>query len=374
VLECYAPDQKLRWQLHGLTFVDMGDFDPADETRLFTKEERFSINHTKPPGQDWTYEDYTVDAKYDEDPRRNIWSAGAWARRFAGHPFLFVNDMNSERLQVYRFANQEASGSALPCGLFSGKHLADKKHPNWPPNQPAKGEWCWRDQNGDDKFAAAEFLQRSQDEPSAQGWWVDAKGDVWRASEKQGIRCFPFAGLDGAGIPEWAWDKPQAFPHPAEFQEVKRLRYDAVSDVMYLGGTTKEHKNQHWKPMGPVIARYDHWRKERKLVWSITMPYAQGSQGHESCEPMGFDVAGDYLFVPYTGASKITGFKTGHVEVCKTSDGTAVGWMEPSAEIGEIGLQDIRECLTARKLADGRYAILLEDDFKSKLVLYRWRP
>ena len=98
LLECYGTDQKLRWQLHGLTFVDMGDFDPADETRLFTKEERFSISHSKAPGQDWIYEDYTVDAKYEEDPRRHIWSAGAWARRMAGSPFLFVNDMNAERL------------------------------------------------------------------------------------------------------------------------------------------------------------------------------------------------------------------------------------------------------------------------------------
>jgi hypothetical protein len=374
LLECYTPDQKLRWKLHGLTFVDMADFDPADETRLFTKEERFQIDHKKPPGKDWTYEDYTVDAKYDEDPRRHIWSAGAWARRIAGHPFLFVNDMNSERLQVYRFTTRDGSGSAIPCGLFSGKHLTEKKYPNWPPNQPAQGEWCWCDRNGDGKFTAGEYLQRTQNEPSAQGWWVDTKGDVWRASEKAGIRCVAFAGLISDGVPEWHWEKPQTFPHPTEFQEVKRLRYDAASDVMYLGGTTKEHKNQHWKPMGPVIARYDNWRKDPKLRWSITLPYAQGSQGHESCEPMGFDVAGDYLFVPYTGASKSTGFKTGHVEVFKTSDGSAVGWMEPSAEIGEIGLQDIRECLTARKLADGRYAILLEDDFKAKLVLYRWRP
>ena len=275
---------------------------------------------------------------------------------------------------MYRFANKEATGSAIPCGLFSGKHLSDKKHPNWPPHQPAQGEWCWRDANGDGKFTAEEFQARPKDEPSAQGLWVDAKGDVWRASEKDGICCFRFVGLNGAGIPEWAWDKPERFPHPVEFMEVKRLRYDPASDVMYLGGTTKEHKNQHWKPIGPVIARYNNWRKDRKLAWTITLPYAKGSQGHESCEPMGFDVAGDYLFVPYTGASKATGFKTGHVEVCKTSDGAAVGWMEPSAEIGEIGLQDIRECLTARKLADGRYAILLEDDFKAKLVLYRWRP
>ena len=96
-----------------------------------------------------------------------------------------------------------------------------------------------------------------------------------------------------------------------------------------LGGTTVEHKNQHWKPMGPVICRYDHWSKpERKLRWRKVAPYAQGSKGHESCEPMGFDVAGDYLFVPYTGASKELGFSTGHIEVFKAGDGRSAGHFE----------------------------------------------
>ena len=60
---------------------------------------------------------------------------------------------------------------------------------------------------------------------------------------------------------------------------------------------------------------------------------------------MGFDVAGDYLFVPYTGASREAGFSTGHIEVFRLADGAGVGHMEPSRELGEIGLQDIRECL-----------------------------
>ena len=124
--------------------------------------------------------------------------------------------------------------------------------------------------------------------------------------------------------------------------------------------------------MGPVLARYDGWlRGERTLRWRVTLPYASGSSGHESCEPMGFDVAGDFVFVPYTGASKKDGVKTGRVEIFRTSDGSAVGHIEPGPEVGEIGLQDIRETLTAHRRADGEYVVLLEDDFKSKVVMYR---
>ncbi len=144
---------------------------------------------------------------------------------------------------------------------------------------------------------------------------------------------------------------------------------------MIIGGTTDEHKNQHWKPMGPVIARYDDWGKPlQRLRWLIVAPYEKGSKGHSSCEPMGFDVAGDFIFVPYTGASKAMKFSTGHIEVFSIDDGKTIGFMEPDAEIGEIGLQDIRECLRAIKRKNGEYVIFLEDDYKSKILVYCWRP
>jgi hypothetical protein len=157
--------------------------------------------------------------------------------------------------------------------------------------------------------------------------------------------------------------------------KIKRLRYDPTTDTMYLGGTTEEHGNRHWKPMGPVIARYDHWTTpDPKPRWTIVSPYARGSRGHESCEPMGFDIAGDYLFVPYTGASREQKFATGHIEVFRLADGAGVGSMEPSREIGEVGLQDIRECLRAHRRNDGSYVVFLEDDAKSKVLMYRWTP
>lgn len=155
---------------------------------------------------------------------------------------------------------------------------------------------------------------------------------------------------------------------------MKRLRYDAASDTLYLGGTTAKDKNQHWKPMGPVLARYDGWlHGERKLRWRITLPYTIGSRGHESCEPMGLDVAGDFIFVPYTGASKKDGVKTGRVEIFQTGDGHSVGHVEPGENVGEIGLQDIRETVTAHRRANGEYIVLIEDDYKSKIVMFRIR-
>ena len=373
VLESYRlADGALNWRLLGLTFVDMGDVDAASDTDVFTKEEHFRLDYAQPAGREWSYAGDTIGRfKYPQDPRLHIWSAGAWVRRIGGQRVLFVNDMNGERLQVYRFAPQTDGEVAIPSGLFAKKHLAEKDA--WPPNQPEKGAWIWRDADGNGAFDAGEFATNGDsDAPAAQGWWVDRAGGVWLATETQGVRYFPAQGLDARGNPQWSFATMQTFPPPDGFREVKRLRYDTASDTLYLGGTTAEDKNQHWKPMGPVLARYDGWlRGARTQRWRITLPYARGSSGHESCEPMGFDVAGDFLFAPYTGASKKDGVKTGRVEIFHTADGRAVGHVEPGEAVGEIGLQDIRETLTAHRRADGEYLVLLEDDYKSKVVMYR---
>jgi hypothetical protein len=381
VLESYDPRGHLRWRLLGLEFVDMADADPATGVSdVFTKEEHFRLDpNAGGPGREWGYAGYTVDRfRFPDDPRLHIWSAGAWVRRLDGERFLFVNDMNAEHLQVYRF---EPDGEiAVPCALFAKRHIRQEKSPNWPPHQPDRGAWAWIDADGDGRFDAGEYAPLAAagaDLPAAQGWWVDATGDVWLATERDGIHLFTREnGLNPKGVPTWD-TRPEVFPHPRAFDRVKRLRYDPATDAMFLGGTTAEHANQHWKPMGPAIARYDAWRagpRGPSPRWRVVAPYAKGSSGHESCEPMGFDLAGDYLFVPYTGASRAHGVATGHVEVLRAADGSGVGSMEPSPEVGEIGLQDVRECLRAVVQPDGAIAVFLEEDWKSKILVYRWRP
>ena len=367
VLESYDANQKLNWRLFGLNFVDMADVDPTDDTQIFTKEERFSYDYAKTGTEAWKYEAYTVNPwKNANDPRLKLWSAGAWVRRIGGQKFLFVNDMNAEWQQVYRFDGE----ISVPHALFAKKRI---NKDGWPQNEPAKGEWIWIDKIRNGAFDTGEYDARDSDAPNSQGQWVDDNGGVWLATEKQGLRYFPCEVKNN--LPYWNYASMQTFPHPQEFDEVKRVRYDVKTDTLYLGGTKGEDKNQHWKPMGPVIARYDGWLKgDKKRRWQMVAPYQKGSSGHESCEPMGFDVAGDYIFVPYTGAGKQIGYKTGHIEVFRADNGQSVGWMEPGADIGEIGLQDIRECLRAHQRKDGEYIVFLEDDYKAKILMYRWKP
>ncbi|HYW79158.1 MAG TPA: hypothetical protein VE890_06245, partial [Thermoguttaceae bacterium] len=335
--------------------------------------------YAKSRGAEWRYAGYTLHRfKYPQDPRLHLWSAGAWVRRIGERRILFVNDMNGEHLQVYRFQPETDGQIAIPGGMFAKRRIEERKSPDWPPHQPERGEWIWRDANGNGAFDVDEFAGNGDnDTPASQGWWVDTSGNVWLATQRQGIRFLPVQGLDTHGNPIWDFANMRVFPHPEGFDEVKRVRYDPATDVLYLGGTTTDHKNQHWKPMGPVVARYDHWlqtdgRSPRR--WTLVAPYSQGSSGHMSCEPMGFDVAGDYLFLPYTGASREDHVTTGRIEVFRVDDASSVGHFEPSEDVGEIGLQDIRECLRAHRRSNGEYLIFLEDDYKAKVVIYRWSP
>jgi len=79
--------------------------------------------------------------------------------------------------------------------------------------------------------------------------------------------------------------------------------------------------------------------------------------------------AGDSLVL--YGASKADS-QAGRVESF-TRRCRNVGHLD-GGDVGEIGLQDIRECLVAHRRADGEFIVFLEDDYKSKVVMYRLAP
>ena len=406
---------KLNWRLFGLCFIDCATLDPDDETFAYTKEDRYKIDWSREPGKEAVFLGSTtlwLGSQANERPvfdfRHKIGDSGpVWVRNLDRKKFLFVGDMNSVRLQVYRLDSDLYGHPVYPVALFSPQRFLkrDRSGPvDWLPNQPEKGEWIWS--NSQQGFGTIgtkpeEFLSQEREAPRIEGWCIERNGDIWQATLDKGLRRFLYQGLDRIDNPIWNFENMDVFPHPAEFTQVKRIRYDAKTDTLYLGGCAMvdgvEYKNQHWKPMGPVVCRYDHFlanslgasiiREKRedndsrerdsgglhpRLGWKIVLPYVKGSKGHESCEPMGFDIAGDYMFVPYTGSSKEHGVKHGRVEVYRLSDGTPVGWMEPDPKtVGEIGLQDMRECLSAHRLKSGEYVIFLKDDYKAKVVMYR---
>ena len=77
-------------------------------------------------------------------------------------------------------------------------------------------------QNIVDYFLKIDGIEgESTDAPAYQGWWVDADGAIWVATETRGLRSFPVHGLDAHGIPQWPATGLKVFPHPAGFKQVK---------------------------------------------------------------------------------------------------------------------------------------------------------
>ncbi len=372
VLESYAPDGALRWRRCGLFFVDLPDLDAESERVIYSKEERFTVDFAKPAGQQAAYAAYTANPwKYPDDPRLHIWSANAWFLKLQGVPLLFVSNMGQDYVQAYRFSPATDGETAIPAALFA-KRPAKVKEDGWPRGQPASGAWCWSDVNGDGAMQAGEYEPVEKEGGGCM--FVDAQGTLWRVFS-EAAHGAAFKGFTAKGVPQWAWKEARAAARPAELSELRRFKVDAARDIAAFGGDAGEDKHQHWKPMGPAVAVYrDVLKGSPVKLWSAVLPYSKGSQGHESSEPMSFEIAGDYLFVCYTRGLKEENVKYAFVKVFGLRDGTFIGNLVPERVTGELGLLDLEDAVRVRPLRDGSYLVFLEDDYKAKSVMLRWRP
>jgi len=80
--------------------------------------------------------------------------------------------------------------------------------------------------------------------------------------------------------------------------------------------------------------------------------------------------ARDYVF---TGGWK----ERGRVFVNRLTDGAAVGVFEPGPTVGGIentGWIDILTGTSAFQRQDGEYLVFVEEDYRAKVLLYRWKP
>lgn len=368
-LRKFSPSGKLQWQLLGLIFVDNADTDPKSDGRtVFTKHEEYWMDYSKPAGKQWTYKAYTLNPfKYPQDPRLHTIADGTIFRRIQGQPFLFLTDMFDSKLQIYRFQPATDGHVAIPAGLFVGTN--EKNQPsisgNWPPYQPHQGEWIWRDSNGNGAFDQNEY-DRSQDYPYIGGWWIDSKGDIWKTLRtKDGIRRYPFQGLDRQGNPIYNYRSMQKDKTPSLFRDLRRIEYFPATDTMYLSGFTHEHPSvgDDTKVVGSEIVRFDNWSLgNRTPRWRTVVPY--DTTGKREVATASMSVAGDYVFA-------VT-FKTAEVYVYKADTGKLVHKFGPGPEVGrESGWIDIPYGIRGFRRANGEYLLFVEENGKGKVIVYR---
>ncbi|MFM0641885.1 hypothetical protein PQQ63_34940 [Paraburkholderia metrosideri] len=368
LIESYAPDGKQRFSLQGLLFVDGAQFVDGEPPSVYSGSKRFTLDLTRPAGEEWSYAGYTADRfRYPYDPYFHLYLGGQrgmpLVRDVRGHRLLYTTDMYSSFLRIYRFtADRE---TAIPSGLFSQSHIDGA----WPPNQPAQGEWIWRDASGKGDFSSGAFDQNtgSTDAPQMRAWWVDSQGDIWQGTESQGIRSFPLQGFDRVGNPVYRYTAMRQYPPPAPFYRIARLNYFPADDTMFVSGSTPAHPfiQDNWNSAGSQLARYDHWKNGKPLLRYIIGLPDRGAPDWSSIS--GFAVAGDYVFAIET--------RSAIVRVYDRATGRDVGRLEPGKEVGSTsGWIDVPMPLTAHRLASGEYLVLVEEDAHGKALMYRFTP
>jgi hypothetical protein len=370
-LRKFSPSGKQLWQLHGLLFVDNADADPkTDGVDVFTKQEHFLIDYSKPSGKQWTYKAYTLNPfKYPQDPRLHTSPDATFVRRIKGKPFLFLTDMYSSFVQIYRFNPAKDGKVAIPAGMFVGTHGGGEKSipGNWPAHQPEKGEWIWRDGNGNGAFDKDEY-DKSEDYPYIGGWWVDSKGDVWKTLRTQdGIRRYPLQGLDANGNPIYTYASMQKQKTPSIFTDLRRIEYFPETDTMYLSGFTQQNPaiGDDTKVAGSEIARFDNWSKGNFTPsWRIVIPY--DTTGKREVATAAMSVTGDYVFAVTV--------KTAEVYVYNAKTGAMVKKLKPGPEVvGESGWIDIPHGIRAFRRSNGEYVVFVEENWKGKVIMYRFK-
>ncbi|MEZ0604568.1 hypothetical protein ACAX43_20770 [Paraburkholderia sp. IW21] len=368
LIESYAPDGTQRFSLQGLLFVDGAQFVDGEPPSVYSGSKRFTLDLTRPVGEEWSYAGYTADRfRYPYDPYFHLYLGGQrgmpLVRDVQGHRLLYTTDMYSSYLRIYRFSADRET--AIPSGLFAQSHIDG----TWPPNQPLHGEWIWRDASGKGDFSASAFDQNtgSTDAPQMRAWWVDTRGDIWQGTESQGIRSFPLQGFDRVGNPVYRYGAMRQYPPPAPFYRIARLNYFPADDTMFISGSTPAHPfvQDNWNSAGSQLARYDHWKSGKPVLRYVIGLPDRGAPDWSSIS--GFAVAGDYIFAIET--------RSAIVRVYDRATGRDVGRLAPGKEVGSTsGWIDVPMPLTAHRLASGEYLVLVEEDAHGKALMYRFTP
>jgi hypothetical protein len=374
VIESYKyANLALNWTLQGLLFVDSGTFDPLNPNVVYSGSKRFTLDYSRPAGQEWSYAGFTLNRfKYPDDPALHVNRAvrgEPMVRIVNGQRLLYTLDQQAHYLMVYRFNAATDGEIAIPAGMLTQVPLTG----TWPAGQPSYGEWMWRDTDGDGVVEANEIKGNpSTGNTVANGyWWVDENGAVWLGTLASGIRKMPLQGFDAQGNPIYSYASAVQYPMPAPFTRIARVNYFAATDTMYITGYTTDYlkdpaDNTHWKEAGRVLMRYDNWSSGTPTrTWGHALPWVTNTTPQQTT--VSIAVAGDYVFVAELYTPKI--------DIFDNRTGAYVGALTPGAAVGRTtGWVDVYMGISAVKRGNGEYVVLVEDDARAKFLMYRWKP
>lgn len=316
------------------------------------------MDWSKPVGKEATWAAYTLNrSKYPNDPRglmhvKQQGEHGLTSPQIVylnGKRFLFTGGMfASNFINIFRFDGEIAVPSGLIIQWENGLYNTAL---TWPPNKP-KPVSIWRDTNGDGDYQASEFAPNTpQVQPGP--FWVDKKGNIWMA---YGFFRYDLQGLDPKGNPIYRADKITILDKPEGVGKVARVVYLDDSDTLVIGeeGSDMRHLSRI-----VICPRYKAGNRK-------TVSFVPAAGTEAGC----VTAARDYVF---TGGWK----ERGRIGINRLSDGAFVGLLEPNATVGGIdntGWIDLLTGISAFRRKDGEYLVFVEENYKAKSLIYRWRP
>jgi hypothetical protein len=365
-LEKYSKAGKLLWRLNGLVFTANGSLNPADEKEFYTHNFKFFLDLSNTaPGSEWSPAAMTINkVKYPGDVRLpkvtdTFWTT-AYVRTVAGRKFLYISDMYSGALGVYRFNAATDGETAIPSGHFDSGD-AGRSEP----------DLLWRDTNGNGAKDPGETETFPLESPGGTHYFPDADGGVWKSNRDHPtarIRYFPLQGLDASGNPQYSYGTSLTYSAP-EIHEVKRLEYDVPNDVLYASGRSAPEVHDDWGVAGNRLVRYNNFKKSasRSVAWMIDLPFSGAPSPANDLNVKAFCEAGDYLF--------LSAYREGRIYVHRKADGVKIGELLPTAATAKAsGWSDINGAIRASKRANGEYLIFAEENGFGKIMMYRWTP
>lgn len=331
-LRSFTPAGALRWEVQGAAFVDTFGFDPdSDGSVVYSRYARFDLDFNKPrAGSEWRLSAITLPYPAPASDTRMTPDKSVIVRRLQGRRLLYMIGQYGGGYHLYAFDSAQGN-LAQEAGNIGGKDT-----------------WAWD---------------------------VDSRGDIWNGDALgKTIRRYAFGGWTPDGKPKYDWDHPQTWSWPSDFALVRRIHYTPETDTLYLFGYLNGQNIESWGVAGRAARRYDGWIKGAQSVrWTIPeLPLnPTGSDDHKPLTPNGVEVCGDYLFV---GMVKPEDNKV-YVHILRLSDGQYIGSLAPGPEVGEgVGWEDMPYATSVIKRRSGEYLILVEEDWRSKNLLYYWKP
>jgi len=356
----------LDWRVENYFFVDNIYYDDkTDAAEIYGVQEHIRLDFSqKAAGKEWSIIGYTLDSYSNPEDARGIEAVKADGehgltsvvfREINGTRYLFTQGMTCQTPQIFKF--KPGTDIAVPCAMFMGRDASIYGQAAdywWPAQRPTKqsGTMFWSDLNNDAKYTSNEysFLTNSF---SGGDFYVDKSGNIWKG---------------GNPIVKW---KPT---------------FSANGNISYSDANTEKIQISGASAIGKIVFQDD---KDRLVLLSMACRSITGgkmyivdnwSTGNRTARYVGdikgpdqsaWTVAGDYAFeAGWSGRAKVW--------VTDLNNGKLIGTMIPDASTGGLdrtGWVDISSGIQAyQRTSTGEYLVFVEDDFLSRVILYRWCP